>query len=55
MDPRGTAYKDRSERLPGTYSCANADDFYSDIEGSVTQRVGRVRINGSLFVNPPAV
>lgn len=30
MDPRGTAYKDGSARLTGTYSCTNADDFYSD-------------------------
>jgi len=52
VDPRGTAYKDGSARLTGTYSCTNADDFYSDIEGNLTQRVGRVKINGFFFVNP---
>ena len=52
VDPRGYATKDGSARIGGTYSCTNADDFYSDIEGTLTQRVGRVKINGMFFVNP---
>ncbi|HET8769300.1 MAG TPA: DUF6299 family protein [Pedococcus sp.] len=52
VDPRGSAYKDGSARIGGTYSCTNADDFFSDIEGTLTQRVGRVKITGQFFVNP---
>ena len=52
VNPRGVANKDGSATLSGTYSCSNADDFFSDIEGSLTQQVGRVKINGSFFVNP---
>jgi hypothetical protein len=51
VDPRASAYKDGSAHLSGTYSCTNADDFFSDIEGTLTQGVGRVKING-VFVNP---
>ncbi|MEO5609856.1 MAG: hypothetical protein ABIQ61_09020 [Ornithinibacter sp.] len=54
VDPRGTAYKDGSARLTGTYSCTDADEFGSDIEGTLTQTVGRVKINGFFFVNPLA-
>jgi hypothetical protein len=52
LNPKGTAYKDGSAKLTGTYSCTNADDFFSDIEGTLTQRVGRVKISGFFFVNP---
>jgi hypothetical protein len=52
VDPQATAYKDGSARLTGTYSCTNADDFASDVDGTLTQRVGRVKITGSFFVNP---
>ena len=52
VNPRGTAYKDGSAKLSGTYSCTNADDFFSDIEGTLTQRVGRLKINGDFFINP---
>lgn len=52
VDPRGSAYKDGSAHLSGSYSCSNADDFSSDIEGTLTQTVGRVKINGFFFVNP---
>ena len=52
VNPKGTAYKDGSAKLTGTYSCTNADDFASDIEGTLTQRVGRVKISGFFFVNP---
>ena len=52
VDPKGSAYKDGSAKLTGTYSCTNADDFFSDIEGTLTQRVGRVKITGDFFVNP---
>lgn len=52
VDPKGTAYKDGSAKLTGTYSCTNAQDFSSDIEGTLTQRVGRVKITGDFFLNP---
>ena len=52
LNPKGTAYKDGSAKLSGTYSCTNADDFFSDIEGTLTQRVGRVKINGDFFISP---
>jgi hypothetical protein len=52
VDPKGTAFKDGSAKLTGSYSCANADGFASDVEGNLTQRVGRVKINGFFFVNP---
>lgn len=52
VDPKGTAYKDGSAKLTGTYSCTNADDFFSDISGTLTQRVGRIKITGDFFVNP---
>lgn len=52
VNPRGVANKDGSATLSGTYSCSNADDFFSDIEGTLTQQVGRVKINGFFFVSP---
>lgn len=52
VDPKGIAYKDGSARLTGTYSCANADDFFSDVDGTLTQRVGRMKINGFFYVSP---
>jgi hypothetical protein len=52
VDPRATAYKDGSVRLTGTYSCSNANGFLSDIEGTVVQQVGRVKINGFFLVSP---
>lgn len=38
--------------LSGTYSCSNADGWSSEIFGSVTQRIGRVKITGYLSVYP---
>jgi len=52
VDKTAVAYKDGSAKLTGTYSCTNADDFFSDIEGTLTQQVGRVKITGDFFVNP---
>jgi hypothetical protein len=52
VDPRGVAYKDGSALLTGTYSCLNADDFSSDVDGTLTQTVGRVKITGWFFVAP---
>ncbi len=51
VNPRGTAYKDGSAKLSGTYSCTNAD-FVSDIEGTLTQRVGRIKISGDFIIDP---
>ena len=46
-----TAYRDGSMRLTGTYTCANADhDAF--IDGTVTQTVGRTKIQGGFFVYP---
>jgi hypothetical protein len=52
VDPTGKAFKDGSARLTGTYSCTNASDFDSDIEGTLSQRVGRLKVNGFFFVYP---
>lgn len=51
-DPKGVAYKDGSAVLTGTYSCTNADGWESDVEGTLTQRVGRMKIVGYFFVYP---
>jgi len=51
-DPRGVTYKDGSAQLTGTYSCTNADGWDSEIDGTLTQRVGRVKITGDFFVYP---
>jgi hypothetical protein len=52
VDPTGRAFKDGSARLTGTYSCTNASDYDSDIEGTLTQRVGRFKVNGFFSVYP---
>ncbi len=52
VDPRGTAYKDGTARVSGTYSCSNADGYSSDIEGELTQTVGRMKITGFLSAYP---
>ena len=51
-DSRGVAYKDGSAQLTGTYSCTNADGWNSEIDGTLTQRVGRVKITGYFGVYP---
>lgn len=53
VDPRGVAYKDGSAKVSGTYSCTNADDYGSDIEGTLSRKVGLMTINGFFFVSPP--
>jgi hypothetical protein len=52
VDPRATAYRDGSLLLRGTYSCTNADGYSSDVEGTVTQTVGRLKIEGYFSVYP---
>ena len=52
VDRQAVAYKDGSAKLTGTYTCTNADDFGSDVSGTLTQQVGRVKITGDFFVNP---
>ena len=52
IEPKATAYRDGSLLLRGTYSCTNADGYSSDISGTVTQTVGRTKIEGYFFVNP---
>lgn len=51
-DPTGVAYKDGSALVTGTYSCTNADGWDSEIDGTLTQRVGRVKIVGYFYVYP---
>lgn len=51
-DPRAVAYKDGSAQLTGTYTCSNADGWSSELDGTLTQRVGRMKIVGSFFVYP---
>ena len=48
VDSRATAYKDGSVRLTGTYTCTDAD--YSEVFGTLTQRVGRMKITGDFYV-----
>lgn len=48
VDPRGTAYKDGSARITGTYSCTGAE--YSELGGMLTQRVGRLKVVGEFYV-----
>jgi len=52
VNPKGVAYKDGTARISGTYSCTNADGYNSDIEGQLTQTVGRTKINGYFFAYP---
>ncbi len=52
VNPKGVAYKDGTARISGTYNCTNADGYASDIEGTLTQTVGRLKINGFFFINP---
>ena len=52
VNPKGVAYKDGTARISGTYSCTNADGYSSDIEGQLTQTVGRTKINGYFFASP---
>lgn len=52
VDPKGTAYKDGSALLSGTYSCTNAIGDFSAVEGTMTQTVGRLKITGFFFVAP---
>jgi hypothetical protein len=51
VDAWATAYRDGSMRLTGTYTCANAD-YDAFIDGTVTQTVGRTKIQGGFFVYP---
>jgi hypothetical protein len=51
VNPQANAFKDGSAKLTGTYSCSNADEF-SDVDGTLTQQVGRVKITGDFFVSP---
>lgn len=52
VDPTGTAAKDGSAQLTGTYSCTDAVGDFSDVEGTMTQRVGRLKVTGYFFVSP---
>lgn len=49
VDPSATVAKDGSVTLTGTYSCTDAD--WVDIEASLTQTVGRFKINGYGYVS----
>jgi hypothetical protein len=51
-DPKAVANKDGSATLTGTYTCSNADGWSSDLEGTLTQRVGRVKIVGYFTAYP---
>lgn len=54
VDPRGTAFKDGSALVSGTYTCTGSPDF-AELFGTLTQRIGRVKINGffDVFYSPP--
>lgn len=51
ISPRGVAYKDGSVRLNGTYACTDADS-YSEFWGTLTQRIGRIKITGDFYLSP---
>ena len=51
ISQRGVAYKDGSVRLTGTYSCTDAES-YSEISGTLTQRIGRIKISGGFYLSP---
>lgn len=51
-DDKAVAYKDGSALLTGTYTCSNADGWSSELDGTLTQRVGRMKIVGSFSVYP---
>lgn len=51
VDPKGVAYKDGRAKVSGTYTCTDGDPFFSFIEGTLTQVVGRLRINGTFVVD----
>lgn len=51
VNPKGTAYKDGSARISGTYTCTDAAD-YSEIYGTLSQRVGRLVITGDFLDSP---
>ncbi len=50
VNPTGQAFKDGSAVLRGTYSCTNAYD--GGIDGTLTQRVGRIKITGYFSFYP---
>lgn len=47
VDPYGTAFKDGSAEVSGTYSCKNAD--FLEMDGQLTQAVGGFKIIGYFF------
>ena len=51
INPRGTAYKDGTAKVGGTYSCTDAAE-YSEIFGELRQRVGRLVISGWFMDSP---
>ena len=52
VNPRGTAFKDGTARVSGTYTCSNANPDFSDVEGTLVQRVGRGNVSGFFFDTP---
>lgn len=52
VDPKGTAYKDGSAVITGTYTCSDAIDMQSWVHVSLSQRVGRVKIFGNSVYSP---
>ena len=48
VDPRGTAYKNGDAMITGTYTCTDAD--YFELGGTLTQRVGRMKIKGYFYL-----
>lgn len=50
VNPTGRAFRDGSALLTGTYSCTNA--FDGGVDGTLTQRIGRVKITGYFFFYP---
>jgi Family of unknown function (DUF6299) len=49
IDPRGAAFKDGSALVSGTYTCSG-QSMFSFIDGTLTQKVGRVKISGYVSV-----
>jgi Family of unknown function (DUF6299) len=51
LDAKGVAFKDGSARISGSYSCTNTEGGFAGVDGTMTQRVGRLKINGFFFLD----
>nr|NLI51670.1 hypothetical protein [Propionibacterium sp.] len=50
VDPRGTAFKDGTAFITGTYTSTAEGGYDGGIQGMLTQRVGRLKVTADFFV-----